>query len=345
MSLILDALRKAQEERKTIFIRPEKKKHFIFEKPRKIFYFILAGGTCLGLVIFFLPVTKKTVPVHIQQAKPEKGSIAIPEKAMKVTEKRSIKDDPHKHMAMRKDEVKVQKNDITRTVQKKEIGISTEISRQEAKPISLVQENQKVNIKKEDDANIVRMFNQALSEAGNGRIDEAKKLYLKILEERPDYIDALNNLGVLAMMQGNSKEALSYYRKILEKSPHYGKAYNNMALILLKEGDRKLAEEYFRKAIEIDRDAIEGYINLSALLRSEKRLKEAEKLLEPLIKKGKEDPGLYLTYAVIKDEVGDTKDAIVYYRQYLRLAGRSEERNKVLERLKVLEDRDFTKSP
>lgn len=345
MSLILDALRKAQEERKKIFVRAEKKRYFNFQRPRKPFYFILAGGICFGLVIFFLPVPKKTPPVNIKPVDMKKEPLQNPVKQTNDVEKKSIKEERTKLVELKKQELNTPKREHIKAIEKKEHNVYKEPNKTEGTTSSKMDEGPNVTIKKENEGNILKMFNQAISEAEKGRIDEAKRIYLKILEEKPDYIQALNNLGVLAMAQGNSKEALSYYRRILEKSPNYGKAYNNMALILLREGDRKLAEEYLKKAIEIDREGIEAYINLSALLRSEKRLTEAIKILEPIIKKGKEEPNLYLTYAIIKDEAGETKDAIFYYRQYLRLAGKSEERNKVLERVKVLEDRDFTKGP
>lgn len=351
MSLILDALKKAQSERKSIFVKPEKKRLVNFERPRKTFYFILAGGMCLALIVFFIPVSKKSS----HNIKQEAGIIT--EKPLKVATNRekiwdikSKKDDPSKSVTTQKYEKKDEriikqekaaKRNASIEEGKKEDEEKTERPQTFASPTV----DKTIMIKKDDYSKVANMFNAAIREAEKGNFEGAKRLYFKILEEKPDHIEALNNLGIIEMSYGNTKEALSYYRKILEISPDYSKAYNNMGLILLREGDKKLAEEYFRKAIELNREGIEAYINLSALLRSEKRLEEASKLLEPVVKKDNEDTTLYLTYAIIKDELGDTKEAIKYYRYYMRHPGKSKDRNKVLERLKILEDRDFTKSP
>jgi Flp pilus assembly protein TadD len=195
----------------------------------------------------------------------------------------------------------------------------------------------KIQVEKFDETDITTMYNKALKEGEKGDMAEAKRLYLAILAHRPDNVEVLNNLGVMAMKENNGKEALFYFRKILEIKKDYGTAYNNIGFILLKEGDRQLAEWNFRKAIEAGHDSVEPYLNLSALLRSEKRLGEASKLLESLLSRGEKSPAVHLSYAIIKDEMGQPAEAIAYYRHYLREAGSSGETNPVVERLKVLE--------
>lgn len=112
-------------------------------------------------------------------------------------------------------------------------------------------ENVDVMVKKTNENRIINLFNKAVAETNKGNLDTARDIYLKILEEKPDYIEVLNNLGVIAMSQGNTKRAISYYRKILEKLPNYSKAYNNMAIALLKGGDKKLAEEYLKRPLRL----------------------------------------------------------------------------------------------
>jgi Flp pilus assembly protein TadD len=99
-----------------------------------------------------------------------------------------------------------------------------------------------------------------------------------------------------------------------------------------------LAEEYFRKAISLDPNSLEPYMNLCAVLRAQGRFQDAEKAMEAPIRKNPKDPLLLLSYAVIKDNLGQTGEAVKYYRQYLSLAKPSDaQRNGVLERLKYLE--------
>lgn len=356
MSLILDALKKAQEERKTIFVAPEKKKKNIsMEKPRRYYYYFLGGAICLSLVVYFLPMPKKKVPLQTQPKIVAKIDAISTEKTGKNLEdvKGSRKNMPlvstealpiKKEKPVKQADENIKNKMAKKTLSSDKDAPDTDKYLKKAQENVSLDEKDRVIIRKSDEERILTTFNMAVTENAKGNIEAAKRLYLKILEERPDYIEVLNNLGVIFMKEGNNNEALSYFRRLLEKAPNYTKAYNNIGIIAMRDGNKRLAEEYFRKAIEIDKGNMEAHINLSGLMRSEGRLKEAAQFLEPLIKRGNNEPSLYLSYAIIKDELGDSKEAAIYYRYYLRLSGKSTERNKVAERLKFLEDRDFTKN-
>jgi Tfp pilus assembly protein PilF len=188
-----------------------------------------------------------------------------------------------------------------------------------------------------DHDKITRLYNEAVKEAAGGNISHAKQLYRAVLAERPAHIEALNNLGVMTLREGNTKEALFYFDKILQYKKDYGKAYNNLGLAMMKDGQRKSAEEYFRRSIEMEKNALEPALNLAALLRAEKRYEEAGRLLEGFLWSGTRDRSLYLSYGLIKDEMGQREEAITYYKHYLREGGGGAERNEVAERLRVLE--------
>jgi tetratricopeptide (TPR) repeat protein len=113
---------------------------------------------------------------------------------------------------------------------------------------------------------------------------------------------------------------------------------------MMKDGQKGLAEEYFRKSIELGKDGIEPSLNLAALLRTEKRYEEASRLLVRFIRTNIKNRSLYLSYALIKDEMGQYEEAIKYYRLYLREGGGTGERNEVVERLKALENVQTSKN-
>jgi len=193
--------------------------------------------------------------------------------------------------------------------------------------------------RKTEDERIDAQYNEALNAVKSGRNREAQRMFLAIVARKPDHVESLNNLGVISASLGNKKEALAYFKKILEYRADYPKAYNNIGLVMMSEGDKVLAEEYFRKAISLDPQGLEPYINLSALLRTQGRFQDAAKVLEEPIKRNTGDQLLLLSYAIIKDNMGQTAEAITYYRQYLALAKPSDVRNGVIERVKYLEDR------
>ncbi len=181
-------------------------------------------------------------------------------------------------------------------------------------------------------------YNNAVLAAEQGGTEQAKKLYLAVLADEPNNIEALNNMGVLAMSEGNTKEAGFYFRRILEYRKDYAKAYNNLGIIAMRDGDKKIAEEYFRKAIEVAPAGVEPYLNLAALLRSEKRLEEAGRVIDVPLRRGLREEQLYLSAALIKDELGQYEEAAKYYRYYLQVSSPKEDRRKVIERLTFLEE-------
>jgi Tfp pilus assembly protein PilF len=193
--------------------------------------------------------------------------------------------------------------------------------------------------RKIEDDSINRQYNEAVRLMNAGQLREAQKIFLVILGRKPDHVEALNNMGVIWASLGNKKDAVTYFKKVLEYRPNYSKAYNNIGLVMMSECDSQLAEEYFRKAISMEPESLEPYLNLSALLRSQKRYAEAARALDKPIDRNINDPNLYLSYAVVKDNVGHSEQAIRYYRQYLGLAKLSQARESVGERLRYLEER------
>jgi tetratricopeptide (TPR) repeat protein len=71
----------------------------------------------------------------------------------------------------------------------------------------------------------------------NGRLDEAVACYRKAIELKPDFSEALNNLGNALRAQKRLDEAVSSYCRALELSPDDPEAHYNRATALLARGD------------------------------------------------------------------------------------------------------------
>lgn len=344
MSIILDALKKAQQERKKTapdvpFNLPGPKK-----KPRFILYGALLLCVVVVLGYLFIPAFHRPKQIAVQVAKvetPLQKPVAAVAKVAEVAKKEPA---PVKE-APKQEKVSVAKQENVKKIPAKAMPVRMAAAAQPAKKIQApakktdeIKEGEKVVTKATDNEKIDLLYNEAAAALQAGRPGEAKRIYLSILAIKSDHVEALNNLGVIAIQEGNSKGALFYFKKILEFQKNYPKAYNNIGLLMMGEGDKGLAEEYFRKAIVMEPDSIEPYLNLSALLRSDGRLDEASRLLEIPIQKKVRNPVLFLSYAIIQDTMGKTEDAVRYYRQYLNTVKSSEARKEVIERLRFLEE-------
>ncbi len=382
MSVILDALNKAEEERKKVSARIHS--HFGMHAPKKrVAYYIVFGGTaaCVALTVFLVPVLFKARPVLSEKvmtaknvnlpapqlnpalavqpdspppASTESGqqgakapSVAVPASVSPpigdaANNRQGEKVDKSNGSAKQekpKRPEKQQKRLIIADLSKKRP--QPDVRKELPDPGEADFVESRIVVKTIDDDKITTLYNLAVREAEKGNLGAAKKLYDDILAERPTHTEAMNNLGVIAMKEGNSRQAVTYFRKCLSYRPDYQKAYNNLGLALLKEGDREQAEGYFRTSIRLDKDSVEPYLNLVSLLRSEKRFDEALEVLQAPISAYTKEPAIYLSLAIIKDEMQDYKDAIKCYRRYLSLGGKREEN--VIERLKFLEENQSAK--
>jgi tetratricopeptide (TPR) repeat protein len=353
MSVILDALKKAQTERKDLTKNlpydPKKRP----QKTRWPIYLFASVVFCVLLVFLLIPGSKKPArpPVmesKVVQARPESPPVATEKAPLVMQSTAPVAALPTERSGTQR----VATKDVKPVKEQKKIGmpLSKHETDKKGPPVAessqqvSPQDGSKVLITSVDHEKINATYNEAIKETDKGNITGAKGLYQSILAEQPNHIEALNNLGVFAMREGNTKEALFYFNKVLQYKKDYGKAYNNIGLLMMKDGQGRLAEEYFRKSIEIGKDGIEPSLNLAALLRSEKRYEEASRLLEGFISGNTKNRSLYLSYALIKDDMGWYEEAIKYYKLYLREGGGMGERNEVIERLKTLENAQSLKS-
>lgn len=354
MSVILDALKKAQDERKDLTknlpYKPKKK----LQKNQWIVYVAASIVFCVLIVFLLIPGAKKPVQTPLMETKavqaPPLSPPVVAKKDSTIMQQASTaivvpEEQPAarnittgKYAKPIKEPMKVAAMPSQRETEKKSPAITE--SPQQPGP----KDESRVSITMVDQEKINAAYNEAIKETEKGNFTGAKRLYQTILVEQPNHIEALNNLGVIAMKEGSTNEALFYFNKVLQFKKDYGKAYNNIGLLKMKDGQKKLAEEYFRKSIELGKDSIEPSLNLAALLRTEKRYEEASRLLEGFVNTNIKNGSLYLSYALIKDDMGHFEEAIKYYRLYLREGGGTGERNEVLERLKTLENIQSSKN-
>ena len=363
MSVILDALKKAQEERKRPVYRNGGGDEGPPKRTRWVFYVIVGTLACATLFFFFLPnlyrmkvpsapqvAQQKEVPVpppavppgvipEAPPAKPPEAPVKEEFPKFAVTPKAEVTERPRLEKEVKRktpgQEMRLAKKG-PETDPQKPAPIPEKVTETTAPPAPTP--DSAVVVKRMTNDRIMTNYNSAILAAEHGSGEQAKKLYLAVLADEPNNIEALNNLGVLAMSEGNTKEATFYFRRILEHRKDYSKAYNNLGIIAMRDGDNRIAEEYFRKAIEVAPMGVEPYVNLAALLRSEKRLEDASRVVDASVRRGLRGAQLYLSAALIKDDLGQYEEAAKYYRYYLQASSPKEDRTKVIERLTFLEE-------
>jgi thioredoxin-like negative regulator of GroEL len=116
-----------------------------------------------------------------------------------------------------------------------------------------------------------------------GRLAEAEKVYVDVLEVQPDNADALHLLGLIRAQQGRPGEGRDLIERAVDRSPNNPTMRRNLAGVLSQMGSLDDAERHYRRAIELDPTYAEGYYSLAQNIRGRADdgvLEEIEKLLD-----------------------------------------------------------------
>jgi protein O-GlcNAc transferase len=156
---------------------------------------------------------------------------------------------------------------------------------------------------------IQQLFAAAVGHHQAGRLNEAERLYLQILQAEPHHADALHFLGVLAHQighndkavdligraigqngrvpafhnnlgnalkaQGRLQEAAASYAKALAHKPDHAGALFNLGLVLQLQDKLEAAAASYRRALSLKPDYAEAHGNLGNTLQAQGRLEEA----------------------------------------------------------------------
>lgn len=136
------------------------------------------------------------------------------------------------------------------------------------------------------EANAFSHFNIATVLLFEERRDEAREHLRAAVEADPDYPEALNGLGNLALQDGNETEALALYERAAEAASYLFEPHFNAATLLQSRGELDAALPYYRKAV-----ALEPY-----------------------------HPGVHYHLATLFEERRSFRKAATHYRRALQLA-------------------------
>ena len=96
------------------------------------------------------------------------------------------------------------------------------------------------------------MYEKARFFQKNGRLQEAKLLYEEILSLDPDYVDALNNLGVIHIHDKDYSAARAYFSKAVLLKPDYVDSHYNLACLHALEGELSQSIVHLQKAVSLN---------------------------------------------------------------------------------------------
>jgi len=107
-----------------------------------------------------------------------------------------------------------------------------------------------------------------------GKTSEAKRLFEENIEQFPEHIPTLYQLGWLNARAGRYEQAKGYFQKIIQLKPDEAEAYNNLGFCLYNLDQPKKAKKMFEEALRLRPNFPEAQKSLEMV---EKELEGKEK--------------------------------------------------------------------
>jgi protein O-mannosyl-transferase len=162
-------------------------------------------------------------------------------------------------------------------------------------------------------------------------IANALKGYKESLRIIPDYVSALNNVGMVYYTFYNKpEESIPYLKKAISLDTNYVEAYFNLATCEGKSNQKEAAEKHFLKTIEINPKFFDTYSSLSALYAEDKRYDKIVALNQGAIDKGLKSATLYISLGNVYYMQGDTTKSIPYFESSIAIDSNNKALNSFL---------------
>jgi len=100
--------------------------------------------------------------------------------------------------------------------------------------------------------NVKALYERARVFHKRGRLQEAMRLYERTLSLNPDYVDALNNLGVIHIQNRRYPAARESFAKAIRLRPDYVDSHYNLACVHALEGAVSQSLIHLKRAVSLD---------------------------------------------------------------------------------------------
>ncbi|NPD90525.1 MAG: tetratricopeptide repeat protein [Asgard group archaeon] len=152
-------------------------------------------------------------------------------------------------------------------------------------------------------------------------IDETITIYNLVLQLDDANLPALNNLGLIYAKLKQTDKAIEQFESVLKLEPSNASAHSKIAdLYFHDKQDVDKAIEHYKKALECDPSRIAAGINMAAAMSKNEQYDEAISLLLKCLKTNREEPDLWLNYAILLVKQLKFYEAIEAYSKALAIA-------------------------
>jgi predicted O-linked N-acetylglucosamine transferase (SPINDLY family) len=131
---------------------------------------------------------------------------------------------------------------------------------------------------------------------------------------RPDYAEALSNLGHVEAARGRLDESVDAFRSTLALVPRHLATHESLSVVLQARGDIASAIHSLRHAVQLDPLDAARQRKLAQLLRGQQRFDEAAQCLTDAIARQPNDASGYAELGDVYQECGKIEASVLCYR-------------------------------
>lgn len=129
------------------------------------------------------------------------------------------------------------------------------------------------------------------------------ELYKNVLEIVPNYVEALNNIGVSFNNTYNHKKAIEYLKRCIKLEPDWALPYANIASSFNSQDDLEKALEYADKAIQLDPELDGAFAIKGNILTKKGLLDQAQETFDQAIRLNPKSPEAYFSRGFFHEEI------------------------------------------
>jgi len=181
-------------------------------------------------------------------------------------------------------------------------------------------ENEKAPARSMTASDLEGMFDSAVAAQLEGRIDDAARIYRKLLVLAPDVPEAVCNLGVCLRKQEDLVGAEALFRRAVSLRPTYVDAWHNLGVVSEKRGNQTQAIEAFSHALASQPDHPEALASRGQLYAETGRLEQAVADWRRAAELLPDNVGLKVVLAIALQRLDRDQEAAAFYREALKLA-------------------------
>lgn len=168
-------------------------------------------------------------------------------------------------------------------------------------------------------AHLLPMLRAAMRAIEGGQFGQAESFLDSLLQQDPDFADAVHLKGYIALQRGQLETALQLVDRAIAIDFHFENYHLTRGHVMLAAGDREAARTSFGTAIVLNQKMPDPYIGLAHLFISEGALDAAIGVLQTARPHGNQKhPELNYMLGFALMAKGDAKNAMMYFGRALQ---------------------------